>query len=149
VFGLGWGVVAALAGAVAAALAAFLIARYLVRKPFERVARRYDAFEAVNAAVRKDGWKVVALLRMSPVLPSGLKSYLLGLTRVRLADYLGGSAAGLLPGVLLKVYVGSAGRGVLSEGGAYNWALLAAGLAATVLVTVLVGRKVRRRLELA
>ena len=149
VFGLGWGVVAALAGALAAALAAFLIARYLVRKPFERVARRYDAFEAVNAAVRKDGWKVVALLRMSPVLPSGLKSYLLGLTRVRLADYLGGSAAGLLPGVLLKVYVGSAGRGVLSEGGAYNWALLAAGLAATVLVTVLVGRKVRRRLELA
>jgi len=84
---------------------------------------------------------------MSPVLPSGLKSYLLGLTRVRLAHYVGASAAGLLPGVLLKVYVGSAGRGALSEGGAYNWTLLAAGLAATVIVTVLVGRKVRRRLE--
>ena len=92
---------------------------------------------------------MVALLRMSPVLPSGLKSYLLGLTRVRLADYVSASAAGLLPGVLLKVYIGTAGRGALTEGGAHNWALLAAGLAATVVLTVLVGRKVRRTLELA
>ena len=149
VFGLAWGVVAALTGAVAGALAAFLLARYVLRKPFERVARRYDAFEAVNAAIKKEGWKVVALLRMSPVLPSGLKSYLLGLTRVRLADYVGASAAGLLPGVLLKVYIGTAGRGALTEGGAHNWALLAAGLAATVVLTVLVGRKARRTLKLA
>lgn len=148
VFGLAWGVVAGLAGAVAGALAAFLIARYVLRKPFERVARRHDAFRAVNAAVKKEGWKVVALLRMSPVLPSGLKSYLLGLTRVRLADYASATAAGLLPGILLKVYIGTAGRGALSEGGANNWMLLAAGVAATVALTLIVGRKVRARLAL-
>jgi len=54
-----------------------------------------------------------------------------------------------LSGVLLKVYLGTAGRGALSEGGAHNWALFAAGLAATVILTVLVGRKVRRTLKLA
>jgi uncharacterized membrane protein YdjX (TVP38/TMEM64 family)/membrane-associated phospholipid phosphatase len=148
VFGLGWGLVAAMAGALASALAAFLLARTVLRRPVERIARRYAAFKAVNAAVAKDGWKVVALLRMSPVLPSGVKSYLLGLTRMRLADYVTASAAGMLPGILLKTYVGAAGRGAFSEGGALNWSIFAAGVAATVVLTVLVGRAVRRRLRL-
>jgi uncharacterized membrane protein YdjX (TVP38/TMEM64 family) len=147
-FGLGWGLAAAMAGAVASALAAFLLARTVLRRPLERFARRYAAFKAVNAAVAKEGWKMVALMRMSPVLPSGLKSYFLGLTRVRLADYVTASAAGVLPGVFLKVYVGSAGRGAISEGGALNWSIFAAGVAATVVLTVFVGRAVRRRLEL-
>jgi len=148
-FGFAWGAIAAMTGALAGALAAFVIARYVLREPAARLVRRYAAFEAVDHAVAKEGWKVVALLRMSPVLPSGLKSYLLGLTRIRLADYLAGTAAGFLPGMLLKVYLGAAGRGAFGEGGILNWLLFAAGLAATAAVTVLVGRKVRRRLELA
>jgi uncharacterized membrane protein YdjX (TVP38/TMEM64 family) len=102
----------------------------------------------VDKAVAKGGWKVVALLRISPVLPSGVKSYLLGLTRVPLTDYLTASAAGMLPGILLKVYVGASGRGALSEGGALNWTLFAAGVAATVILTIWLGRAVRRRLAL-
>jgi uncharacterized membrane protein YdjX (TVP38/TMEM64 family)/membrane-associated phospholipid phosphatase len=147
-FGLAWGFAAAMAGAVAGALAAFVLARYVLRKPVERAARRHEAFKAVDKAVAKEGWKVVALLRMSPVLPSGLKSYLLGLTRVRLAAYVGGSALGMAAGILLKVYVGSAGRGALSEGGALNWLLFAAGLAAAVGLTYVIGKKVRARLAL-
>ena len=148
VFGMGWGLVAAMIAAVVSALAAFLLARYVLRGFFERAARRNKLFKSVDAAVKKDGWKVVALLRMSPVLPSGFKSYFLGLTRVRLTDYLTASAAGMLPGILLKVYVGTAGRGALTEGGALNWTIFAAGVAATVALTIIVGRKVRARLEL-
>jgi uncharacterized membrane protein YdjX (TVP38/TMEM64 family) len=80
------------------------------------------------------------------VMPSGAKSYFLGVTRVRLAHYLAASAAGMLPGILLKVYVGSAGRGALSEGGALNWSLFAAGVAATVALAVILGRVVRKKL---
>ena len=148
VFGMPWGVVAALSGALASALAAFVLARTVLRKPVEHWARRYATFKSVDKAVAKDGWKVVALLRMSPVLPSGLKSYLLGLTRVPLAVYMAASAAGMLPGILLKVYVGASGRGALSEGGALNWTLFAAGVAATVLLTLWISRTVRRRLKL-
>lgn len=148
VFGMGWGLVAALAGALASALAAFLLARTLLRGRVERAARRSKVFRGVDAAVRKEPWKVVALVRMSPVLPSGLKSYFLGLTRVRLADYATASAAGMLPGILLKVYVGAAGRGALSEGGTLNWGIFAAGMVATVALTLIVGRKVRARLKL-
>ena len=142
---MGWGLVVALAGALASALAAFVLARTLLRGRVERAARRNEAFRSLEAAVKREPWKVVALVRMSPLLPSGLKSYFLGLTRVRLADYASASAAGMLPGTLLKVYVGAAGRDALSEGGALNWSVFAAGIAATLALTLLVGRKVRRR----
>lgn len=148
VFGFGWGVVAAFAAALASAVIAFLITRHLVRQRVEQAARRNDAFKAVDAAVAKEPRKVVALLRMSPVLPSGLKSYFLGLTKVRLADYALGSALGMLPGVALKVYIGAAGRGALAEGGALNWSVFAAGVAATIALTLIVGRRVKRKLQL-
>ena len=143
VFGTGWGLVVALGAALASALAAFVLARTLLRRRVERAARRSEVFRRVAAAVKREPWKIVALVRISPLLPSGLKSYFLGLTRVRLADYATASAAGMLPGILLKVYVGAAGRDALSEGGALNWTIFAAGIAATLALTVLVGRKVR------
>jgi undecaprenyl-diphosphatase len=147
-FGMSWGLVAASAGAIASALAAFVLARYVARRPVERAARRSAAFKAVDAAVAREPWKIVALLRMSPLMPSGLKSYFLGLTGVRLADYVGASAVGMLPGIVLKVYVGAVGRDAFSEGGALNWTLLAAGVAATAALTLLVGRELRKRLKL-
>jgi uncharacterized membrane protein YdjX (TVP38/TMEM64 family) len=113
-----------------------------------RAARRYDAFKAVDAAVAKEPRKVVALLRMSPVLPSGLKSYFLGLTKARLADYTLASAAGMLPGIALKTYIGAAGRGALAEGGMLNWTIFALGIAATVALALVVGRRVKRKLKL-
>ena len=147
-FGIGWGLVAALAGALGSALAALLLARYVFRGLVQRAARRNKVFKGVDAAVKKEPWKVVALVRMSPVLPSGLKSYFLGLTRVRLATYLTASMAGMLPGIALKTYIGAAGRGAISEGGALNWAIFAAGIGATIALTVIVGKKVRARLKL-
>ncbi len=147
VFGFGWGLAAAMSSALLSALSAFLLARYVLRRPLQRLAKRNAAFKAMEAAVAEDGWKMVALLRVSPVMPSGLKSYFLGLTRVRLADYLTASMAGMFPAILLKVYIGDAGRGALSEGGPLNWTLLAAGLAATVGLALLVGRRARRKLN--
>jgi uncharacterized membrane protein YdjX (TVP38/TMEM64 family) len=148
VFGLGWGMVAALASAAVAALIAFFIARYLLRARIERLARRSATFKALDQAVAKEAWKVIALLRMSPVLPSGVKSYFLGLTRVRLPDYAGASIAGMFPGTVLKVYLGAAGRSVWSTGARLDWVLLAAGILATIALTVIVGKKVRSKLQL-
>jgi undecaprenyl-diphosphatase len=147
VFGFGWGLAAAAISALFSALGAFLLARYVLRRPLQRLAQRNAAFKAMDAAVAKDGWKVVALLRLSPVMPSGLKSYFLGLTRVRLADYLTGSMAGMLPAIVLKVYIGDAGRGALMDGGPVKWTLFAAGLAATVGLGLLLAHRARRKLK--
>jgi uncharacterized membrane protein YdjX (TVP38/TMEM64 family) len=45
------------------------------------MARGHEKFEAIDRAIAEKGWKVVALLRLSPVIPFSLSNYLYGLTR--------------------------------------------------------------------
>ena len=146
-FGWKWGFVAAAGSSVVGALAAFLIARHVLRGLVERAAKRNETFKAVDQAVRKEPRKVVALLRLSPVLPSGAKSYFLGLTCVKPLDYTMATALGMLPGLALKVWLGHAGRDAL-DGGPLEWTVLGVGIAATIATTVVVGRAVRKRLGL-
>ncbi|HYW08660.1 MAG TPA: hypothetical protein VE913_16990, partial [Longimicrobium sp.] len=87
------------------------------------------------------------------VIPFNLLNYALGVTRVRLADYVLGSA-GMIPGTILYVYYGkvagevaAAAGGSGAERGTGHYAVLALGLAATVAVTVVVTRMARRALR--
>jgi uncharacterized membrane protein YdjX (TVP38/TMEM64 family) len=149
IFGFGWGMAVALASIMTSAAAAFFTSRYVLRGPVERLARRHRLFKAFDQAVGKEGWRIVALLRLSPLLSFGVKSYFFGLTRVELGAYLAGTVAGMLPGLALKVWLGAAGRDVIARGGLMEWTTLGAGIAATVALTVLVARMTRRRLKLA
>lgn len=145
-FGWMWGTTVSVIASAVAAQAAFMLTRHVLRTKVERRARKIETFAAVDKAVRKEPFKVVALLRLSPVLPSGLKSYFLGLTCIRPLPYALASALGALPGTALKAWVGAAGREVLSGGGPMKWALLGAGVLATVGATLFVGRFARRRI---
>jgi len=58
------------------------------------------------------------------------------------------SLAGVAPDVLVKVYLGAAGRDVFAHGSALSWALLAAGILALLALTFVVGRRVREALRL-
>lgn len=147
-FGPVWGLVAAVASATVSALVAFLIGRHALRARLEKVAKRNATFVAVDQAVKREPWKVVALLRLSPVLPSGLKSYFLGLTCVRPDSYTSATAVGMLPGLAMKVALGHFGRDALSADGPWKWAMLAAGLAATVGMAWIIGRVAGKRLGL-
>ena len=140
-------VLVSIASTIAAALA-FLIARYLARDAVERLARKNPKFAAIDRAIGKEGWKVVALLRLSPLVPFSLSNYLYGLTSVRFVPYLATSWAAMLPATVLYVYLGAAGRtiGEKTPRSLWEWALLGAGLAATAAVTVLLTRVARREL---
>jgi uncharacterized membrane protein YdjX (TVP38/TMEM64 family) len=138
------------------ASSSFLLGRTVLR---ERVARRIagDArFSAVDAAVGAQGFRVVLLLRLSPLFPFNLLNYALGLTRVRLRDYVLASIPGMFPGTLLYVYLGSLVTSVsqLTSGqrpdsGPWGRVLFWGGLVATVAVTVLITRIARRALDSA
>lgn len=152
VFGVAWGtVIVSLASTTTAALA-FLIARHLARERVEVMARGNEKFQAIDRAIAEKGWKVVALLRLSPVVPFSLSNYLYGLTPVRFLPYLATSWLAMLPGTILYVWLGAAGGAAAAAGrgqgrSPWEWALLAAGLAATVAVTVLLSRAARQQLE--
>ena len=147
-FGLGWGLAATVVSTLVAALLAFIAARTVLRKPIERAAKRSPRFKAVDRAVAREAWKIVALVRMSPVLPSGLKSYFFGVTRIGVRDYASASLAGMFPGIALKVYVGSAGRLALADGGPLNWALFGGGLVAILVLGVIITRIALSTLDL-
>jgi uncharacterized membrane protein YdjX (TVP38/TMEM64 family) len=138
------------------AVGAFLLGRTVLR---ERVARRISGdarFSAVDAAVGAQGFRVVLLLRLSPLFPFNLLNYALGLTRVRLRDYVLASVVGMFPGTLLYVYLGSLVTSVTQltsghrpDSGPWGRVLFWGGLVATVAVTVLITRIARRALDSA
>lgn len=136
--------VVSLASTASAALA-FLIARHLARHRVESLARSYPRFRAVDRAIAEGGWKVVALLRLSPAMPFSAGNYLFGLTAVGFWPYLLASWVSMLPGTFLYVYLGHAGRVAAVGSGRTpaEWALLGAGLLATVAVTAYVTRLAR------
>jgi uncharacterized membrane protein YdjX (TVP38/TMEM64 family) len=152
IFGVLWGTVYTLVGAVVGATAAFLIARYAARGLVVRRLADNPRFAAIDRAVGAEGLKIVTLLRLSPVVPFSLLNYALGLTHVSLADYLIGMI-GIVPGTLLYVYYGKVGGdlaalagGAHPSGGTASTALLILGLVATIAVTILIGRIARRAL---
>jgi len=147
-FGLVWGTVLVSVASTVAAAAAFLIARYAARAKVESLARRNPKFGAVDRAIAKNGWKVVALLRLSPLIPFSISNYLYGLTAVRFVPYVAASWAAMLPATVLYVALGAAGAslGAGRPKSPWEWVLLGAGLAATVAVTVILSRVARGEL---
>jgi uncharacterized membrane protein YdjX (TVP38/TMEM64 family) len=146
-FGLVWGTVLVSAASTAASALAFLIGRHLVRERVEKLARTNRRYGALDRAIGQKGWKVVALLRLSPLVPYSLSNYLYGATPVEFGPYLLASWAGALPGTLLYVAIGAAGRAAAAGRSAGEWALIAAGLLATAVVTVMLARAARRNLR--
>jgi uncharacterized membrane protein YdjX (TVP38/TMEM64 family) len=152
IFGLGRGTLYTMIAATCGASLAFVVSRYAVRGLVERRLATHPRFAAVDAAVAREGRRIVFLLRLSPLFPFNLLNYALGVTSVRFRDYVV-ACAGMLPGTLLYVYYGKlagdvarAAGGLTPERGAAYYALLVLGLAATIAVTAYVTRIARRAL---
>jgi uncharacterized membrane protein YdjX (TVP38/TMEM64 family) len=122
---------------------AFLLSRTLARPLLEPRLRRYPKFCRIDRAVaaRAPG-KTVFLLRLSPLIPLTLLSYVLGITSVGFWPYVAASGLGLLPISTVYVLLGGAGKGALSAAGGHSGAaraaMAAAGLLATAAATRLI-----------
>lgn len=152
-YGPVWGLAITSPASVAGATAAFIMGRTLLRGWAERKVGGSPRVRAIDAAIEREGFKLVLLLRLSPVFPFNVLNYALSLTRVGLGTYVLASAIGMLPGTALYVYLGSLApaaaelSSATGGGGAWRMALYAAGLAATVAVVVIGTRAARRALD--
>lgn len=132
---------------------AFLLGRTLARDWIRRKMAASARFLALQQALDRRGLTILLLVRLSPDFPFVLLNYAFGLTTISTGRYVLGSFAGMIPGTFLYVYLGSAagdvsqllagGGEVGSSGGILKWA----GLAATVIVTVIVTGLARRALR--
>lgn len=115
-FGPVWGTVYNLAGATIGATLAFLLARYVAA---DWVAAKVGGrLKQLVDGVAAEGWRFVAFVRLVPLFPFNLLNYALGLTRIRLRDYVLATLVCMLPGTIAYAYLGYAGREALSGGAA-------------------------------
>ena len=126
-----WGFPLVVGSATLGAGTAFLIGRYLAREKVQKQVENNRRFKAVNQAVSEEGWKIVGLLRLSPVFPFGLQNYFFSISNIGFWPYLLATFVGIMPGTALYVYLGSIGKAAGGGGGLAQWGLLGAGLVAT------------------
>lgn len=85
-------------------------------------------FRALDTAIAKEGFKVILLLRLSPIFPFALSNYLYGVTSVDFFEYMMGTLIGFFPGTLAYVYGGTVGRLVLLSAAGVSCTLVACSL---------------------
>jgi pyruvate/2-oxoglutarate dehydrogenase complex dihydrolipoamide dehydrogenase (E3) component/uncharacterized membrane protein YdjX (TVP38/TMEM64 family) len=154
-FGIPLGFLTAWVGAGLGACAAFLVGRCVARDWVARKIAGNPRFTALDATIEKEGFKIVLLMRLSPILPFNFLNYALGLTKISFKDFSVASVIGMAPAEFLFIYIGSAARSLTeaaagkAETGLAGQALFWGGLVATALVTVFITRIARRTLESA
>ncbi len=152
-FGVVWGSVLVSVGSITGATLAFLMGRYLARDWVAKRIESNEKFEAIDQAVAGEGWKIVGLVRLSPVFPFNLLNYAFGITKVTLKDYFLASWIGMLPATVMYVYVGSLAGDLATLGSeersrtSGEWALYIIGLGATIILTLYVTRIARNALK--
>lgn len=141
-----WGLPIVLVAATIGASLAFLVGRYAVRDRVRRLLETRRNIAAIDNAIAAEGWKIVLLLRLSPLIPFNLQNYVFGITAIPFPHYLAATFAGIIPGTALYVYIGALGDMAAGAGPA-TWAIFGFGLLATAFVVVLVTRKARALLR--
>jgi uncharacterized membrane protein YdjX (TVP38/TMEM64 family) len=152
-FGLVKGTLLVATGATLGGSCAFLISRHFARDWVLRKFADNEQFNAIEQATRREGWKIVGLIRLSPVFPFVAMNYIFGLTQVPFWHFAAATFFGLFPLTTLFVYLGviagdlaRLGSGPVASG-TTKWVITILGIISTVIVTYFVTRIARRALS--
>ncbi len=120
------------------ALLAFWLGRGFFRDWVRQKVAGDPRLGALDAAVAKEGWRLVALLRLSPVFPFNVLNLTLGATGLKTTPYLLASWLAMLPGTFLFVSIGAAAGQASGLGSSrpHNPWMLGIGILATLLLTL-------------
>ena len=116
VYGLWWGTVWSVIGATLGAIAAFWLARYLLRDWFQQRFSHRPMFKKLNETLCTNGLSCVLLIRFSPISPFNVVNFAFGLTPVQVRFYALGTLIGIVPGTLVYTWLGVTGIEALSGG---------------------------------
>jgi uncharacterized membrane protein YdjX (TVP38/TMEM64 family) len=141
-FGPWWGTVWVSAGSTLGAALAFLLARHALRGTVERWIAGSPRLARLDAAVEREGWRILVVTRLVPLFPFNLQNFAYGLTRIPFWRYVALSWLCMLPGT--AAYTMAAGALVEGRGMAARPGVLL-GAAALLVGTSLVPRWLGRR----
>ncbi|HEO72623.1 MAG TPA: TVP38/TMEM64 family protein [Candidatus Hydrogenedentes bacterium] len=153
VWGVGFGTLAVSLGRVLGASAAFEVARVLTRRWRERRTTGDPKFAVLTRALRREGFKIVLLIRLCPIFPVNVSHFGLGVTPVSLRAYALGTLIGLVPRTVLVCYAGSGAQSLIGSAATpeatppVQQALFWAGFVFTVLIVAIIARMAHRMLR--
>jgi uncharacterized membrane protein YdjX (TVP38/TMEM64 family) len=131
-FGLWWGLLWSTLGSTLGSVLCFVLARYVNAGLVDEAT--LPRLAPVLKAAERGGWRIVAFLRLVPILPNTPVNYALALTRVSLPAYTFGTLIGQMPTSFVWCEVGASGNTALSGGDWVIPTLLALALLAVSLV---------------
>jgi uncharacterized membrane protein YdjX (TVP38/TMEM64 family) len=140
-----WGIPLALFASTAGASFAFLIARYIAYKKVHTLLAEKEVLQAVESVVNNEGWKIIVLVRISPLIPFNIQNYFFGVTEIPLWQYIGSTFVGLIPGTIVNVVIANVAEGGF-DGGIVQWGFLGVGVTASCFLVWHVTRKVKTKL---
>jgi uncharacterized membrane protein YdjX (TVP38/TMEM64 family) len=152
IYGVEVGFLLAALCTLAGAMLSLWLSRSLFRPAVARLLPEYPVLHNIEELVSQDGWKLVCLLRLSPLMPFAATSFALGFSSVKRGPYLIGTLFSL-PSLFGYVMIGQS-VGAMSV----NWhdglnemrlALLGVGGIASILAMSRVGNMVWRASSLA
>ena len=147
-----WGILIAYFSALVGSIIAFSIARGFGKEYVAKICESRPIVGALERVVVKGGFRLILLIRLSGILPFALQNYAFGLTALDRRSYIWASLIGLLPGAIIKVWVGKLGMNVLAGdfwSNGINTAGLALGLIATAIMLYYVVVLTKRELSAA
>ena len=110
----GWwrgGIIELLAATVAAILP-YLITRGTLR---DSVAAKVEKHRAIANVLEREGFTLLVVLRIIPILPYTILNYVAGLSSLRLTSYVAATFIGMVPSVFVFAYfVDAVARGVMN-----------------------------------
>ena len=144
-FGFGKGLIFVSIGSTLGASCAFMVSRYLIRKSIEKRVLKNKKFQSIDNEIDEQGWKIVILARLSPIIPFFLLNYALGITKIRFIHFIFASWVGMIPGTTVYVLLGTMGGAFINgKKSSFEWLLLGMGLIATILVTLLISKIIKK-----
>ena len=132
----------------------FLIARYLLQGLFpglkDRLQHPHGSLQDVLHGLPRGGWKAVLQIRLVPLIPFKVSSYVFGWTEFSFAHYVGGTLLATIPYSVLNAYLGSLAADLSQLGdrtaprSPLEWILYGAGAILAAGSCVLLVRRVRQ-----
>lgn len=141
IFGLAEGSLYIMIGALFGATLSFFLARFYggwLRKKLKG-----EKFLNIDTQVKNNGFLIIFLLRLIPLVPFDIISYSAGFSSIRYKDFILATLFGIIPGVLVYANIGAESLNLGSNNFYFSIALLI-GL---IVLSMLFKKKVQQRLK--
>ena len=109
-FGIIPGTLICLLCATTAASISFIIGRTLLREYVESILASNPKFQSFDRIIQRGGFKLMLLVRLSPIFPFAVSNYLYGASGIGFVPYFLGTVVGFMPGTFAYVYAGRVGK---------------------------------------